>query len=52
VIGIERWGQRRLRMLLGEPPVSDEYDSYRPGEDLSMPALRDAFTPRAPTRSR
>jgi hypothetical protein len=43
VIGIERWGQRRLRTLLGEPPVSDEYDVYRPGENMSMAALRDDF---------
>lgn len=43
VIGIERWGQRRLRVALGEPPIMDEYDAYRPTEDSGMPALRDAF---------
>ena len=42
IIGIERWGQRRLRIALGEPPLRDEYDGYRvPGE--TMAALREAF---------
>jgi hypothetical protein len=43
VIGIERWGQQRLNALLGQPLVIDEYDSYRPGESLSLPALREIF---------
>lgn len=43
VIGIERWGQRRLRIALGEPPVRDEYDAYRPGEDQDMAALAALF---------
>lgn len=30
IIGIERWGQRRLRVALGEPFILEEYDSYRP----------------------
>ena len=42
VIGIERWGQRRLQVALGEPPVMDEYDEYRP-DNTDLPALRDAF---------
>lgn len=33
IIGIERWGQRRLQTALGAPPVDDEYDSYRPADD-------------------
>ena len=34
LIGIERWGQQRLRVALGEPLALDEYDPYRPeGED-------------------
>lgn len=43
IIGIERWGQRRLRTLLGEPLVRDESDVYQPGEDLALDDLRAAF---------
>lgn len=43
VIGIERWGQRRLRVALGEPLVRDEYDAYRPSEELDMAALAALF---------
>lgn len=43
VIGIERWGQRRLRVALGEPLVMDEYDEYRPAKDTSLPALQESF---------
>jgi hypothetical protein len=43
IIGIERWGQRRLEMLLGEPPVSDEYDSYMPDETKSLSTLVEMF---------
>lgn len=43
VIGIERWSQRRLRGLLGEPPISDEYDGYRPSTDLTLAALCEEF---------
>jgi hypothetical protein len=44
IIGIERWGQRRLRVALGETPIHDEYDAYRPDEDLDIAGLRRAFT--------
>ncbi len=44
IIGIEHWGQRRLRVLLGEPPLTDEYDSYRPSVALFWDDLRKAFT--------
>lgn len=44
IIGIERWGQRRLRTILGEPPVTDEYDGYQPAADLGWSALREAMT--------
>jgi hypothetical protein len=30
VIGIERWGQRRLRVFLGEPFVADTHQQYKP----------------------
>ena len=52
IIGIERWGQRRLKTLLGEPPVargypasvfSDEYNGYQPAESLDFKALRAEF---------
>jgi hypothetical protein len=43
VIGIERWAQRRLRIALGEPPVTDEYDGYRPDALADIRALKDAF---------
>ena len=43
VIGIERWGQRRLRVALGEPLVLDGYRSYRPAEGATMEELGVAF---------
>jgi len=43
ITGIERWGQRRLQVALGEPPVQDEYDGYQPAADLDVTALQDAF---------
>lgn len=33
LIGIERWGQRRLWVFLGEPYLSEEYDHYRPSAE-------------------
>lgn len=44
IIGIERWGQSRLKQLLGGPILNDEYDGYRPDELATMPALADAMT--------
>ncbi len=43
ITGIERWGQSRLRVALGEPLMMDEYDDYRPPADLSWPDLQAAF---------
>ncbi|RIK35402.1 MAG: hypothetical protein DCC57_23390 [Chloroflexi bacterium] len=43
IVGIERWGQRRLRTLLGEPLVMDEYDGYRPGPDCTLRELACEF---------
>ena len=43
VIGLERWGQRRLEILLGEPEVSDEMDPYCPASDTSMSDLAETF---------
>ena len=42
-IGIERWGQRRLRVALGEPLVIDAYHGYRPDKEKGMEHLREAF---------
>ena len=43
-VGIERWGQRRLRVALGEPLVEDAYHPYRPDRDEGVVALRRAFS--------
>jgi hypothetical protein len=43
IIGIERWGQSRLRTLLGEPLVMDEYDGYQPSPDLTTTELAIEF---------
>ncbi len=43
ITDIERWGQRRLRTILGEPPTTDEYDGYRPDPATDWPALRDEW---------
>ena len=43
IIGIEKWGQSRLRVALGEPFVFDEYDDYRPSNGLSWNELQDEF---------
>lgn len=40
VIGIERWGQRRLRVFLGEPFVADGHQPYKPPADAGWDALR------------
>lgn len=41
IIGIERWGQNRLRVALGKQPyVRDEYRAYRPPEGSGMEELR------------
>ena len=43
IIGIERWGQSRLRVPLGAALTRDEYDGYRPARDADWPALQTAF---------
>jgi len=42
IIGIERWGQRRMRVALGEPLLQEEYNDYRPLE-TDVPTLRAVF---------
>lgn len=44
IIGIERWGQSRLRVFLGAPLVQDEYNGYRPARDLPWDDLIGQFT--------
>jgi hypothetical protein len=42
-VGIERWGQRRLHVPLGEPFVEDAYHPYRPDKEQGVEALRQDF---------
>lgn len=43
IIGIERWGQNRLRALSGQPFTQDEYDGYQPAESIDWNDLREAW---------
>jgi len=43
IAGIERWGQRRLQILLGAPLIHDEYDDYQPGTTLTLAEQREFF---------
>lgn len=43
IIGIERWGQRRLEVALGKSQVHDEYDGYRPDVNAPLNDLSTAF---------
>lgn len=43
IVGIERWGQRRLRVALGQPFVLDGHRPYRLPDDTAMQALAEAF---------
>lgn len=52
LIGIERWGHRRIKTALGQPATLEEYDSYRPSFGLSWNELQDIYqTARAETLS-
>ena len=44
VIGIERWGQRRLQTILGEPALQDEYNGYQPDTSLDLATLQTEFS--------
>ena len=44
VIGIERWGQARLRVFLGEPFVAGGHRPYLPPEDSSWEQLVREFS--------
>ena len=39
LIGIERWGQRRLRVAIGEPYLDEEYDHYCPSLEKTWDEL-------------
>jgi hypothetical protein len=43
VVGMERWGQRRLEVLLGKELVQDEYDGYQPSASASWRDLKLSF---------
>lgn len=43
IIGIERWGQQRLKGFLGHPYQTDEYNEYRPEKGLSVAQLVEEF---------
>ncbi len=43
MIGIEKWGQSRLRVALGEPFVMEEYNGHLPPIGLSWNELQDLF---------
>ena len=43
IIGIERWGQRRLRVFLGESFVAEDHDRHVPDRDRPMAELRAMF---------
>ena len=44
VIAIEKWGQSRLKVALGETFVRDESHDYKPNSVTSWEELRDIFT--------
>ncbi|GIW34624.1 MAG: hypothetical protein KatS3mg072_1957 [Meiothermus sp.] len=43
IIGIERWGQRRLRVALSEPLLMDGHHPYKPPEGLTHDRLAEEF---------
>ena len=43
IIAIERWGQRRLKVALGEPFVKDENYAYKPDRETSWQTLQTQF---------
>ena len=43
IIGIEKWGQRRLQVALGEPLLANEYLDYRPARAVPFPELCEQF---------
>ncbi|RJF71477.1 DinB family protein [Deinococcus cavernae] len=45
IIGIERWGQNRIRVALKQRPFEkDDYHAYRPPAGTSLPQLRNLLS--------
>lgn len=45
IIGIERWGQNRLRVALGQRPFErDEYHPYRPPQNATLTELQNLLS--------
>jgi DinB superfamily len=44
IIAIERWGQRRVAVALGEAFIQDDNHAYKPSSRASWQDLKDAFT--------
>lgn len=44
VIAIERWGQRRIKVALGEEFLEDENHAYKPEPDTPWADLKQQFT--------
>lgn len=45
IIGIERWGQNRLRVALGQRPFErDEHHPYKPGAGATLRELQDLLS--------
>jgi hypothetical protein len=44
IVGIERWGQGRLRAALGQPLVMDEMNQYLPSDSLPWNELTASFS--------
>jgi hypothetical protein len=44
IIAIERWGQRRLKVALGEAFLRDENHAYKPGSDTPWATLKETFS--------
>ena len=43
IIGMERWMQSRMKVALGAPYIQEEYDGYRPPEDMAWSDLKQTF---------
>jgi hypothetical protein len=44
IIALERWGQRRLRVALGEPFVKDDNHTYKPSAETPWTVLKEMFS--------
>ncbi len=43
ISGIERWGQRRLRVFLGKTFIQDDYEGYQPAANLNFAQQHEFF---------